>query len=949
MLFRSDETRSSQISEAANVPGVATPAVPQEHIDTAQAALDTISQAPKLPSATPAPLIRAAKNLGVSVTNMPVAQAIDTVQTRLNELQPQGVSNAPTALTELGRPATGTTGAMGSSGVGSGVGYTAEPAVVERPPVEPAGSNVSDAVRRTGEPNAALELPTTDSTGKDIHPTSEGIKNFWNWFGDSKAVDDAGKPLVVYHGTDPNSEEGFSQFKEGVNYFTPRSDYSYVKNGKYVYPAYVNIKNPYRPANQSEIEQIRNNPERVEELKKAGYDSMLWSQPNNIMRGASGWGNDFPQIVTFYPNQVKSATGNTGEFNQGKPDITASKVEPISNEAVPDEEFTPDQTREEFAGKLGIANAGNYIQQPRSEKLKQAYSWLKGQAFVGKNKKRNVYRDISMGHALNALSTSTNPFIKHIAEQARDKLKHIGFDFNKILKHPRAGVYSRYPGENGFRVPGRETITLHGEHTNDEHTLAHEVIHGFTATAIDYPTEAQKPTIQKLNKLYNTVKDHPLIRGRYGATDVHEFVAEGMSNPEFQYRLSQIKYENTTAWGKFTQLIADLLGVKRDTALMELIANTEQLMDTFETNRAAHKPEAPTKAGRPPKITKPKTPKPPVAEQPPAPPTTPEGPEIEAEPPEKQLVPIAKSIPERIVDYITTMRHSYDAALQNSIERSMRKMGMPIAHIRTVLAASDMSQTVHSAYLAMQGVIMGKLRYNSSKYLWEAEEGPNIDQIKGEVERIGKQYGLDGKGAMARFQEMMVARRIKEIHEAANHVLDTYNAMLATNPKEAKEYLNNHQKIVKLSRTMENLQMTEEEADSVLDEITNDMPEMIAEDGPIKSWNEIRKNTIQTLVDSGRYSRIDAELLLDSAAYVPFQRIMDDQSDVDSFLSNIQQGKAHSLTGNRKIYGIKGSAREVKNVFENMASWQAYSLTMAIKNHKALQLVDSAQMYLPDG
>ena len=528
--------------------------------------------------------------------------------------------------------------------------------------------------------------------------------------------------------------------------------------------------------------------------------------------------------------------------------------------------------------------------------------------------------------------------------------------FNKVLRLPVAGRYTRWAKKGEHHAPTRETISLHAQHTNDEATLAHELVHGFTVIALEHPTEAQKPTVQKLKKLYNAVKNHPSLRGQYGVTEnVKEFVAEGMSNPEFQYRLSQIKYENTTAWGKFTQLIADLLGVKRDTALMELIANTEQLMDTFETNRAAHKPEAPTKAGRPPKITKPKTPKPPatpkppVAEQPPAPPTTPEGPEIEAEPPEKQLVPIAKSIPERIVDYITTMRHSYDAALQNSIERSMRKMGMPIAHIRTVLAASDMSQTVHSAYLAMQGVIMGKLRYNSSKYLWEAEEGPNIDQIKGEVERIGKQYGLDGKGAMARFQEMMVARRIKEIHEAANHVLDTYNAMLATNPKEAKEYLNNHQKIVKLSRTMENLQMTEEEADSVLDEITNDMPEMIAEDGPIKSWNEIRKNTIQTLVDSGRYSRIDAELLLDSAAYVPFQRIMDDQSDVDSFLSNIQQGKAHSLTGNRKVYGIKGSAREVKNVFENMASWQAYSLTMAIKNHKALQLVDSAQMYLPDG
>ena len=45
------------------------------------------------------------------------------------------------------------------------------------------------------------ERPTRNSKGKLIHPTEEGIRNFWKWFGDSKVVDDQGRPKVLYHGT----------------------------------------------------------------------------------------------------------------------------------------------------------------------------------------------------------------------------------------------------------------------------------------------------------------------------------------------------------------------------------------------------------------------------------------------------------------------------------------------------------------------------------------------------------------------------------------------------------------------------------------------------------------------------------------------------------------------------------------------------------------------------
>lgn len=140
---------------------------------------------------------------------------------------------------------------------------------------------------------------------------------FANFFDGSKIVDAQGQPLVVYHGTGAD----FTSFKAGPTYFSPRMDYSYVSNSDVIMPVYLNIQNPYRPASQQEIETIRSNPDRYEELKAQGYDGMVWSMPENIMKGASGWGNDLPQIVAFYPNQVKSAIGNAGTFDRASSDI----------------------------------------------------------------------------------------------------------------------------------------------------------------------------------------------------------------------------------------------------------------------------------------------------------------------------------------------------------------------------------------------------------------------------------------------------------------------------------------------------------------------------------------------------------------------------------------------------------------------------------------------------
>ena len=99
--------------------------------------------------------------------------------------------------------------------------------------------------------------------------------NFKRWFGESKVVDDSGKPLVVYHGTPTHVEYSnnpdvaseysreeeinfpeFTQFitdQPGVTdsgwlgqgaYFTPDPDFAHEFGNKII-PAYLKVENPF--------------------------------------------------------------------------------------------------------------------------------------------------------------------------------------------------------------------------------------------------------------------------------------------------------------------------------------------------------------------------------------------------------------------------------------------------------------------------------------------------------------------------------------------------------------------------------------------------------------------------------------------------------------------------------------------------------------------------------
>lgn len=150
---------------------------------------------------------------------------------------------------------------------------------------------------------------------------------FKNWFGDSKVVDEAGQPLVVYHGT----AEDISAFKRGPSiryghgrqmdaiYFSPddkvaqaysrtavsAKDASRDEVGNVV-PVYLSLKNPKEFSSVSEFA----NASRAD-LESQGFDGA-------IRRNNEG---KVVELAAFKPDQIKSATGNRGTFDPNSNEI----------------------------------------------------------------------------------------------------------------------------------------------------------------------------------------------------------------------------------------------------------------------------------------------------------------------------------------------------------------------------------------------------------------------------------------------------------------------------------------------------------------------------------------------------------------------------------------------------------------------------------------------------
>lgn len=154
------------------------------------------------------------------------------------------------------------------------------------------------------------------ATGAEFAQSAVESPEFRAWFGDSKVVDAAGKPLTVYHGTNAD----FVEFKETGKtdagwhgpgfYFYPKEQWA-RGYGKNVMPVYVSLKNPAIRRTADAANSAEEAATLRAELESAGHDGVMVYDEDGTLA----------DIVVFRPEQIKSATSNRGTYDPNDPSI----------------------------------------------------------------------------------------------------------------------------------------------------------------------------------------------------------------------------------------------------------------------------------------------------------------------------------------------------------------------------------------------------------------------------------------------------------------------------------------------------------------------------------------------------------------------------------------------------------------------------------------------------
>ena len=182
-------------------------------------------------------------------------------------------------------------------------------------------------------------------------------KAFKRWFGDwendpanaSKVVDENGEPLVVYHGSKNGNFNIFdyTYLRKTDSGFFFTSDKEYAKQFGNTREFFLNIKNP-------NITNIPLNIDSVETLLTVDYirgtDGIQGHDDTNTNENLSK--SKGQEYVAIRPNQIKSATDNTGEFSTTNDNIRHSSIteQPIKVPSVTSfAERLPAQQQPKFA------------------------------------------------------------------------------------------------------------------------------------------------------------------------------------------------------------------------------------------------------------------------------------------------------------------------------------------------------------------------------------------------------------------------------------------------------------------------------------------------------------------------------------------------------------------------------------------------------------------------
>ena len=516
-------------------------------------------------------------------------------------------------------------------------------------------------------------------------------------------------------------------------------------------------------------------------------------------------------------------------------------------------------------------------------------------------------------------------------------------------------------------------------------TVLHEFMHSATRAQNRF-LPASHPAVKELRSLFNIVVSEFNKQVKNGTLpqsmqkiakkqtnnldSPDELLAWGLEDSDFQKWLSTIKVGEKTAFEKIVEIVRRVLGIspEYESALDRLMRTTNSILDIDVQDIDTAMKAQGLKLGQPKAPAQPPKPRVQIQEslfKGAGAPTSvgQQAMEIlsgmgrEVKPPEpgykekiRQSWDNAKDNPKataeaardgfrRFSDQVQTWAFSSDAALNNQIRREV--MGSMLGQEEKIglLLNTSLSQTFHSDAIANLFLRMGNVKYNKELHKWEGiEDKNNFITLSQKLDEIGAKYGLDKAQIELVAHTAFEAKRTKSLVEF-NTNLDAQVQELRDAAAEERAKGN----AVKASALSEKASSMKEKAKFIhMDEADIQaglsqfklMPEL---NQAVEIWNGIRGNAVDKLVESGLWTPDEAEFLLSNADYVPFFR--EDQ---------LENGKGpkefmRSLQVQAKERRLKGSAKPVNDIFDNMIRWTQYAVNRSVRNRSALSLATTAE------
>jgi hypothetical protein len=291
----------------------------------------------------------------------------------------------------------------------------------------------------------------------------------------------------------------------------------------------------------------------------------------------------------------------------------------------------------------------------------------------------------------------------------------------------------------------------------------------------------------------------------------------------------------------------------------------------------------------------------------------------------------------RFADQIETWAFSSDAALNNQIRREVMNSTVSQQVKIGMLLNTSLSQTAHSDAIANLFLMKGNVKWDNELHKWTGvDDVNNIITLSGQLDKIADKHGLTKEEieliAHTAFEAKRTRSLIREnadIVARADAIKAEAAAIRAKSPVGASELSDKASKLLQKKKV---IHLNQEQIDAGMTQFKL-LPEL---NEVVKTWDGIRENAINVMVETGLYSPDEAANLLANADYVPFFR--EDQ---------IEEGKGPkeflrslSVQADKRM---KGSEKPVNDIFDNMVRWTQYAINRGVRNRSALALVDTAK------